>query len=169
MSKSRLFSFISIIGVTILIMILFSGCKSKQKTVERKKESVSELQQNDIQSSSALQRDIETFHLAKNETFNLVPVDNGKPVRVIRGKDTMQFSNARVSISNSETETTTVDKSTERSQLSDNSRREYTRETKELKKDKESTGTHPALIWGLLLLLLIAGILWYFKKKIPFL
>jgi hypothetical protein len=152
-----------------LSFLMFTSCKSRQKTVRKKTEKVSEIHQQDIKLEEKIKADVSTFRISEKDQVIITPMDNLKPVRVIKGKDTLQFSNAKIDINSSRNQEQIRDKSETEKSSREKSTSEKESELKEKDLDKEESGTSPALIWGLILAGLSIGAFFYFKKKIPFL
>ena len=141
-----------------------SSCKTVKKIFEKEKQSVSVLQKNDVEFDQNIKTDLDIIHLDKSESFSMVPVDPHKPSRVIRGKDTLDFTNTRIEVHKNDVTTNTKDNSIVNTHKKDQSQKESNASTKQVKRDVEKKGMSPALIWGSLLFLFLAGLIWYFKK-----
>jgi FtsZ-interacting cell division protein ZipA len=160
---------LSILLIALVACLLFTSCKSREKTLRKKSEKVSELKQQDLEIREKIKADVSTFRISEKDQVIITPMDNEKSVQVIKGKDTLQFNNAKIDINSSRDQEQITDKSeTEKSSREKNvSEKESELQEKDL--DKKSTGTSPALIWGLIIAALVVGAFFYFKKKIPFL
>lgn len=166
---TRTISRVLIIAFLLLMACMFTGCKTVKKLFEKKKESVSLIEKKDVQFDEKIQTSLDVIRLDKSESYSFVPVDPGKKSTVIHGKDTLNFTNARIEVNKKDVVTETRDNSVSTTSNSDHSKTQLDKKSKIVKRDVEKTGTSPALIWGFLILLLIAAAVWYFKKQIPFL
>lgn len=158
----------------ICVMILmFVGCKSKLKLVEKKQETVSVLQSNDIKTAEEIKADVSTLLITNSQSFKATPIDKDRPMQFILGKDTVSVNNASIEIESRASSASKEDKTVSEKTKNDNSTTNTKSDTKEKTVDIKKTGTHPAFIWGGLLLILILIVLaasWsYLKKKLPFL
>ena len=151
------------------ILLMFAGCKSRKKILDKKAEKVSELNQRDIETSEKIKADVSTFRISEKDQVIITPLDNEKPVQLIKGKDTLQFSNAKLDINSSRDQQKIHDKSDTEKSSREKESSEKESELKEKHLEKESSGTSPALIFGLIAAGLVVGAFFYFKKKIPFL
>jgi LPXTG-motif cell wall-anchored protein len=155
--------------LVMILALLASGCRSKKKLVEKKVEKVSVLEKKDIKSAESIKADVSIISVSRNKKIKISPEDPQLPSRVIFGKDTLSLNNAKVEIEDSSASEKKEDKTESSSSSSDKSSSSASSETGEKKVDIEKTGVHSALIWGGLLLLLLVGAFFYFRKKIPFL
>lgn len=171
--KNPKFPSLYLVIILVILSLLVGGCKSKKKLVEKKVAEVSVLQTNDIKTEEQIKADVKLYTVSSSEKITITPSNNDKPARVIKGKDTMDIFNARVVIENTSTSEKKEDNTITGRSSRDASTSSIDSSLKEKNIDIEKTGTHPALIWGGLLLLLILILLalarFYFKKKLPFL
>jgi len=172
-SFTKIFSRFLLLAFVCLMILMFTGCKSKLKLVEKKQETVSVLESNDIKTAEETIMDVETFILSSSQKITIKPNNNKLPARIIKGKDTLDIFNADVVIENNSSSETKKDKSNTEKSTSDKSTKKSESDSSEKTVDIKKTGTHPAFIWGGLLLILIVIVLaasWsYLKKKLPFL
>ncbi len=167
--NSKIVARILLVAFLILMILLFTGCKSTKKLVEKKQEKISVLEHKDIKTAEEIQLDVTIFKTSSSQKITITPKDPEKAARIIRGKDTTDIFNADVVIENNTSEEKKEDKGTTNRSTSDKSSKNSQSNSREKNIDLEKTGTHPAFIWGGLLLFLIILILLYLKNKIPFL
>ena len=101
--KNPKFPGFSVFIILLILALLVGGCKSKKKLVEKKEETVSVLQSNDIKTEEQIKADVKLYTVSSSEKITITPSNNGKPARVIKGKDTMDIFNAQVVIENNST------------------------------------------------------------------
>jgi len=162
-----------LLAILCLLILMFTGCKSKLKLVEKKQETVSVLEINDIKTSEQVKSDISTLLITNSHSLKATPIDKDRPMQFISGKDTVSVTNASIEIEASASSESKEDKTVSEKSTSDQSTKKSESDSSEKTVDIKKTGTHPAFIWGGLLLILILIVLaasWsYLKKKLPFL
>lgn len=162
-------SWLLLLGFVVLMASMFTGCKSEKKIFEKKKETVSVLEKKDVEFDHKIETNLDILFLDKSKSYTYVPVDPEKPSRVVHGKDTLDFTNTRIEVNENDVSSKTKDNSVIHVSGSDKTETEIDSKQKQINEQVEKKGTSPALIWGGLLFLFLAGIIWYFRKYIPFL
>lgn len=160
---------ILLLAFLTMMILLFTGCASVKKLFSKKVVTVSEIVHNDIQKKET--EKIETAEFIKTDAFSwsATPIDETKPSKVIINGTPVDLINAKLEYAankKEENRTITQDKTTENT---DKSKKEASKSLKEKNSSKEKKGISPTLLWILFLLILIAGVVLYLKKKIPFL
>lgn len=150
-----------------LMVLMFAGCRSKKLTVDKKSESVSELKQNDIQTSEKSISGGNTLRLSDSREWSFEPEDSSQPSSVVYGTDTLRFINARIvvkkdQVKESSAETSEVEKTTK-----DKSTSEAILEKKEKLKDKKvksaSWGVNLGIIVGIITIVIALFV--HYKTK----
>ncbi|MDN3595329.1 hypothetical protein [Zunongwangia endophytica] len=135
----------------------------------KKLESVSELRQNDIQELQTEKIKSDILRISENWDLNLKPEDPNKPMQVIYGNDTLNSTNANVSLSkNKETENaqSVTDKKTEKLDQSKSEKEKGSSEKgKSTDRQSPSWGLNIGLIFGIILSIILISL--YFKTKTP--
>lgn len=140
---------------SILILILFSSCRTSKrdvsKSVEKKKIEI----ENAIEDKKEVK--VDTYTFLETSNFTIEPIDPIEETHYISGKDTFKFKNAKVTFGKSKE--TKEDKSIITENHKDNSKIsvEEVKKDKDIKRETKSAswGLNLALILGLLLLLLL--------------
>ena len=152
----------------VLVFSLFS-CKSVKRLLDKKEVTVNEITQKDVQTSETKVNDISTFRISRNQKIKLEPVDQSWPIIIVNGEDSTSVYNSAIQIEDQSTQESKTDKTVTEKNSADKTAKRTKEETVTKHKEVEKKGTHPALIWGFFLLLLVVGIMWYLKKQLPFL
>lgn len=165
---TRILAVFLLFGFLIIMAAMFTGCKSVNKAKEKKKESVSLVQKNDVQLEQEIQTDLEIIQVDKSKKLSFESLDPEKPSEVIHGRDTIKFKNAKVKVDLKDQSLSTVDRSSETRKEKDQSELDLQAENEQKNLDLEKKGTSPVLIWSLLILVLIILAVWYLDKRFRF-
>jgi len=153
----------------LILIILFTGCRSKKVALEKQEKSVSEIVVNDIKKTETEIKEIATIQKIEFNKFTLTPVDNQKPSKVIINGDTIQHENSVLNFDNSKEENKILEKSKTDKSARDKSTADKNQSSKSkiLNKDitSASWGLNFALIIGVLAALIL--IFLHFKTKNP--
>jgi len=152
----------------LILIILFTGCRTKKVALEKQEKSVSEIVVNDIKKTETEIKEIATIQKIEFNKFTLTPVDSQKPSKVIINQDTIQYQNSILNFDNSKEENKILEKSKTDKSETDKS----TADKKEASKSKilnkditsPSWGLNIGIILGILLLLILLYIAWKFRR-----
>jgi len=152
----------------LILIILFTGCRSKKVALEKQEKSVSEIVVKDIKKTQTEIKEIATIQKIEFNKFTLTPVDSQKPSKVIINGDTIQHENSVLNFDNSKEENKILEKSKTDKSETDKS----TADKKEASKSKilnkditsPSWGLNIGIILGILLLLILLYIAWKFRR-----
>ncbi|AXP79188.1 hypothetical protein CJ739_88 [Mariniflexile rhizosphaerae] len=169
----------------MLLMLFILGCKTKQKTIEREKESIiSNLEQkgikitnNDIKIDSFAKKGSSVFKVNDNQTLELTQADSSKTITLEDEKgNKLKIKGANATIKNEKTITSqqdslVVDLSKKDKTKTKNESQLKKEDSKDSVKRKADSDVKTTSIW---LWIVIAGVviiivLFYIKKKTSFL
>lgn len=153
--------------ILLFMCMSISSCKSVKRLLDKKEVSVNEMTHKDVQTSETKVNDISTIRIRNKQKISLSPVDHERPIIIVNGEDSTSVYNSDVTLEAQSSREETADKSISEKKGSDNSVHQEKKETKTKHRETEKKGTHPALIWGLILLIALAGLVWYVRKQIP--
>jgi len=153
----------------LILIILFTGCRTKKVALEKQEQSVSEIVVNDIKKTETEIKEIATIQKIEFNKFTLTPVDSQKPSKVIINQDTIQYQNSILNFDNSKEENKILEKSKTDKSARDKSTADKNQSSKSkiLNKDitSASWGLNLALILGVLSALILLFL--HFKTKNP--
>jgi cobalamin biosynthesis Mg chelatase CobN len=146
---------------------MFSGCRSKKATLDKKQEKAIELVHNDIQKTETGKIETSILKLTNSDNFSIEPINGQNLSKVIYKGDTLSFLNAKIKYGKTSiSEDTSKIAETQKTEQ-DNSTSKKETESSEKHKAKQvkssSWGVNIALIIGVILILLL--IFFYYKTR----
>lgn len=151
--------------IIIFLALLLFSCKSKQKTVDKKAEKVSEIVKKDIKKTTETQLDVSVLEIEEKTEIRISPEQPKKPITVVfPNRDTLKISNGKISIGHEKTTKKTTDQSETQTHEKDKTKTKRDTETKEKIKQKDVKGSFP---WWILIVVAVAFLIWKFAKIKP--
>lgn len=148
-----------------LIMLVFSGCRSRKVEANKKVEKVSEIVQNDVLIENDITSTTDILRISNNKSLVLEPVDSQKTSQVIYKGDTLSFVNAKVSFGKSQETEKTSQTHQDKTVLQDNTSRKTESKTKEKTRKTETKAASWGLNIGLILGIIVLIIVGYFHFR----
>jgi hypothetical protein len=165
----KFFARLLLLAILCLMVLMFAGCRSKKASTSKKQEKSIEITTKDIKTSNDLNIETTAFKVSNSQNFSIEPVNNDKPVQVISGRDTMNFSNAKINFNKTITKEDSATKTTQKELTEDNSGTSKESELTDLKKEKKvvssSWGTNIGIIFGILAI--ACGLYLHFSRPKP--
>lgn len=143
----------------LFLALSMLSCSTRKAEVHKKEESVSVLQQNEIQKSETESIQADVLRISTRQEINLSPRDPGKEMKVVYGNDTLVATNADINISTRKDSEKDRTETNRQSSETDNSI--TSRETEKKEKDRAterqsaSWGLNLGIIFGVIVLILV--------------
>jgi outer membrane lipoprotein-sorting protein len=154
-------------GLILLLILSIFACSTRKAEVHKKEESVSVLQQNEIQKTEFEKIKADVLKISKRQDIKLSPRDPDKEMRVVYGNDTLIATNADINISTRQEKEKDKSKTEREIRESDQSSThiEHTKQRKNKATERQSAswGLNLGIIFGIIVLI-IGGYL-YLKTR----
>jgi hypothetical protein len=152
-----------------MTLFLVSGCRSKKASITKKEESVSVIQQNDIQKSETAKVQKNVLRISDLKNLSLSPEDPEKELEVIFRGDTLKAKNASINFSHKQSSETDHSTAEHEKNESDNSLTDIDIDSDSKEKDVNVKSGSWGLNIGFILSAVVGVILLfvYFKTRSP--
>lgn len=163
----RKFSVLMLLAFFTIMALMFTGCRTKQSTVDKTKEKTIEINANDIKTSNKVNIETATYKVTQLKNLKLKSQDPEKPSKIIYKGDTLSFTNAEVDLSSDTTTEDNSSSSSEESGTEDNSTSSKEKNSSETLKDKKVQSASWGLNIGIFLGIIVIIVLVYFHFQKP--
>jgi len=162
--KRENFKFATWVVLAIAILILLSSCSSRKVNKSEIKEEAKTTLTDNTKTETTATENTKVIDTSTIDEIEIVPIDNTKEITV-NGK---KYTNVKLRLKKTKNKLS-VETNKKVAQIEQKAVKIESKATKvEMKKQSERKGFNFLSLWWLWLLLILAGVVYYFRKQIPF-